>query len=157
MLTMMPSAARTLGRLEPFDADRDLDDDVRGGRGQPARFDDDVVGAATDTHSTLTGPGTIRQISAMSSSNFRFSFEQREGLVVTPSTIPQLASSRISSRFAVSRKNFMSSSSRSVGFRRRSRDPAHDLVRQRPDALDLDVHPVARLHRARRPPASRWT
>ena len=67
----------------------------------------DTLTGSASVHSTLTGPGTTRQISRINSSNFIFSLAQSEGFVVTPSRIPQPAISRISSRLAVSRKNFI--------------------------------------------------
>ena len=58
--------------------------------------------------SAETGPETILQISAMCCLKSTLpSFEIRVGLVVTPSARPRAAALRISSRFAVSRKNFI--------------------------------------------------
>src|SRR6202007_3475352 len=50
---------------------------------------------------------TILQISMMSSRKGFFSLAARVGLVVMPSMTPESAPWRISSRFAVSRKNFI--------------------------------------------------
>jgi hypothetical protein len=46
------------------------------------------AGASSETHSALTGPSTMEQISRMVSSSGRFAFASSEGLVVTPSTQP---------------------------------------------------------------------
>ena len=62
---------------------------------------------SVETTSRLTGPSTIEQISPATSSKGRPSFEIRDGLVVTPSSTPRATASRISSTFAVSRKNFI--------------------------------------------------
>ena len=63
-------------------------------------------------HSADTGPLTISQIAAMCSLKSTLpSLEISEGLVVTPSAIPKDTASRISSRLAVSRKNFIKTSS----------------------------------------------
>src|SRR5687768_13435486 len=62
--------------------------------------------------SAETGPWTISQIAAMCCLKSTFpSFAIREGLVVTPSARPNAAPSRISLRFAVSRKNFIAKNS----------------------------------------------
>src|SRR3954451_22788486 len=53
------------------------------------------------------GPSTMSQIAAICSRIGLPSFAIRVGLVVTPSTMPHSAPFRISSRFAVSRKNFI--------------------------------------------------
>src|SRR6185437_3750019 len=57
--------------------------------------------------SALTGPGTIEQISRIASLKSRPALAISEGLVVTPSTMPVDARSRISAMSAVSTKNFM--------------------------------------------------
>src|SRR5207247_5456415 len=57
--------------------------------------------------SALTGPFTREQILRSWSSKVFPSFEISVGLVVIPSRMPVLAASRISSRLAVSRKNFI--------------------------------------------------
>src|SRR5258705_5718042 len=59
------------------------------------------------TTSALTGPATMEQISLSTSKKSFPSFATRDGFVVTPSRIPQLAAFRISPTFAVSMKNFM--------------------------------------------------
>jgi hypothetical protein len=45
-------------------------------------------GASRETHSALTGPSTMEQISRMVSSSGRLALASRVGLVVTPSTQP---------------------------------------------------------------------
>ena len=65
--------------------------------------------ASVATTSPEMGPFTVLQISTRMASGSPVSFASRLGLVVTPSTTPRAAASRISSRFAVSRKIFMSS------------------------------------------------
>src|SRR5882724_3970828 len=62
--------------------------------------------ASVETTSAETSPSTMSQIIRTWSSIGRPSFAISEGLVVTPSTIPQLAAFFSSSRFAVSKKNF---------------------------------------------------
>src|SRR5665213_680618 len=57
--------------------------------------------------SALTGPGTMPQISRIASLKSRPDFAISDGLVVTPSTRPVAARSRISAMSAVSTKNFM--------------------------------------------------
>ena len=57
--------------------------------------------------SALTGPETISQISAITSVILRPDLAMSEGFVVTPSSRPVAASSRISEISAVSTKNFM--------------------------------------------------
>ena len=68
-----------------------------------------IPAASSLVHSAETGPDTILQISAMWVLKSTLpSLAIRLGLVVTPSASPSAAPSRISSRFAVSRKNFIS-------------------------------------------------
>src|SRR5690606_11669408 len=62
--------------------------------------------ASRDTTSALTSPSTMSQISRICSSMGLPSRAISDGLVVTPSTIPQAAPAFRSSRLAVSRKNF---------------------------------------------------
>jgi len=57
------------------------------------------------TASALIGPSTIEQISAMTCLKSLPSLAISEGLVVTPSTTPRFAASRISFTSAVSKKN----------------------------------------------------
>ena len=59
------------------------------------------------TVSALTGPGTMAQISWITSSIGRPAFMISEGLVVTPSSRPEAARSLISATSAVSTKNFI--------------------------------------------------
>src|SRR6516225_7245613 len=58
------------------------------------------------TTSALMSPSTMSQIFRTCSSSARPSLAIKVGFVVTPSTMPQLAPFRNSSRLAVSRKNF---------------------------------------------------
>ena len=55
----------------------------------------------------VTGPGTMAQISWITSSMGRPDFMISEGLVVTPSSRPEAARSLISATSAVSTKNFI--------------------------------------------------
>src|SRR5229473_1701036 len=66
-----------------------------------------IVGKSVAATSALTGPGTIAQISRTTSRKLRPLFATSDGLVVTPTTRPVAARSRISARSAVSIKNFM--------------------------------------------------
>ena len=76
----------------------DSDFDLHGVHVLPVR---EVVGLDT-------GPETILQISAMCCLKSTFpSLETRVGFVVTPSHSPSAAACRISSRLAVSKKNFI--------------------------------------------------
>jgi hypothetical protein len=59
------------------------------------------------TVSALTGPGTMAQISLMTSSIGRPALWISEGFVVTPSSRPEAARSLISATSAVSTKNFI--------------------------------------------------
>jgi hypothetical protein len=59
------------------------------------------------TVSALTGPGTMEQISLITSSIGRPALMIRDGLVVTPSSRPEAARSLISATSAVSTKNFI--------------------------------------------------
>src|SRR3954470_499674 len=59
------------------------------------------------TTSADTGPFTMSQISSRTSLNLRPVLATSDGLVVTPSTSPMAAASRISLTSAVSMKNFM--------------------------------------------------
>jgi hypothetical protein len=59
------------------------------------------------TVSALTGPGTMAQISLMTSTICRPDLAISEGLVVTPSSSPEAARSVISATSAVSTKNFI--------------------------------------------------
>src|SRR3546814_14587726 len=61
--------------------------------------------------SAETGPGTTSQISAITSAIGRPALAISDGLVVTPSTIPVLARSRISAPPAGSTKYYMAASS----------------------------------------------
>src|SRR5258707_480121 len=63
--------------------------------------------ASVETTSAETSPSTMSQIMRTWSSIGRPSLAISEGLVVTPSTIPQLAAFFSSSRLAVYKKNFM--------------------------------------------------
>src|SRR5262249_34027652 len=74
-----------------------------------------IPAASRLTVSALTGPFTREQIFSNWSSNVLPSFEIRVGFVVMPSRMPVLATSRISSMFAVSRKNFMYCSPYGIG------------------------------------------
>src|SRR5436190_7843546 len=68
---------------------------------------------SVETTSALISPSTMSQIIRTCSSMGRPSLAINDGFVVTPSTIPQLAPFFSSSRFAVSRKNFIEASCRS--------------------------------------------
>jgi len=59
------------------------------------------------TTSALTGPSTMPQISFVTSMKLRPDLAISEGLVVTPSSRPVSASSRMSAISAVSTKNFI--------------------------------------------------
>src|SRR2546429_232911 len=63
-----------------------------------------IASASTLTTSALTGPSTIEQISWRRSLKLRPSLATSEGLVVTPSRMPQLAASLISFVLPVSKK-----------------------------------------------------
>src|ERR1035437_4760990 len=65
-----------------------------------------IASASVEITSALMSPSTMSQIRRTCSSIGRPSLAISDGLVVTPSTIPQLAPFFNSSRFAVSRKNF---------------------------------------------------
>src|ERR1035437_5649228 len=67
-----------------------------------------IASASVEITSALMSPSTMSQIMRTCSSIGRPSLAISDGLVVTPSTIPQLAPFFSSSRFAVSKKNFMS-------------------------------------------------
>ncbi len=69
-----------------------------------------IPSASVLTTSALTGPSTISHISFIRGLNSRPSLDTREGLVVTPSSRPSSFAFLISSRLAVSIKNFMWSS-----------------------------------------------
>ncbi len=66
-----------------------------------------MPGASVLTTSALTGPSTRAQISCSTVSKSRPVFATSDGLVVTPSSTPQLAASRISPTSAVSMKSFI--------------------------------------------------
>src|SRR6185312_6775984 len=66
-----------------------------------------IAFASVDTTSALMGPSMMSQMAAICSLIGFPSLAISEGLVVTPSTIPHFAPARSSSRFAVSRKNFI--------------------------------------------------
>src|SRR3546814_14193591 len=70
-----------------------------------------MVAWSVAVNSAETGPGTTSQISAITSAIGRPDLAISDGLVVTPSTIPVLARSRISATSAVSMKNFIAASS----------------------------------------------
>src|SRR3990172_2561051 len=63
-----------------------------------------ISSAWVDVTSRLIGPSTRARMSWITSDHFRPVFATSVGFVVTPSTTPQDAASRISSMFAVSRK-----------------------------------------------------
>src|SRR6266571_7374440 len=63
-----------------------------------------MASASTLTTSALTGPSTIEQISWRRSLKLRPSLATSDGLVVTPSRMPQLAASLISFALPVSKK-----------------------------------------------------
>src|SRR6202521_1213890 len=115
-----------------------------------------MPGVSVDTTSALTTPSfKILAISTMCSRKGRFSLATSVGLVVTPSIPPSDIPCRISSRFAVSRKNFMfvasliRTATNTVG-----RTPPgsgrgiHSRISQRPDSGNHDFHHVAGLHGA---------
>ena len=66
-----------------------------------------ILSASRLTASALMGPFTMEHISAITCLKSRPSLAMSEGFVVTPSTTPRLAASRISFTFAVSIKNFI--------------------------------------------------
>src|SRR5262249_10610041 len=101
--------AECAGRHDAVPCQRALHHDVfMDFREFPALFDL----TSGETTSAETSPSTMSQISRTCSSIGRPSFAISEGLVVTPSTIPQAAPFFNSSRFAVSRKNFTTLPSR---------------------------------------------
>src|ERR1035438_5945019 len=67
-----------------------------------------IAPASVEITSALMSPSTMSQIIRTCSSIGRPSLAISDGLVVTPSTTPQLAPFFSSSRFAVSKKNFTS-------------------------------------------------
>src|SRR5512147_341866 len=87
-----------------------------------------ILSASRLTASALIGPSTMEQISAITCLKSRPSRATSDGLVVTPSTIPRLAASRISLTFAVSMKNFMVSLSYTYPMLRQSPPPAGRLL-----------------------------
>jgi hypothetical protein len=66
-----------------------------------------MVSESSAVTSALTGPSTVPQISSTTSRKLRPDFAISDGFVVTPSSRPVSASSRISAISAVSTKNFM--------------------------------------------------
>src|SRR5580700_4589381 len=111
---------------------------------------------SVDTTSALTTPSfKILAISRMCSRKGRFSLATSVGLVVTPSITPSDIPCWISSRFAVSRKNFIFIASL-IGTAAcaagraplRSICAIHSRISQRADSGNHDFHHVAGLHRA---------
>src|SRR6266851_313429 len=113
-----------------------------------------MPGVSVDTTSALTTPSfKILAISRMCSRKGRFSLAISVGLVVTPSITPRDIPWRISSRFAVSRKNFMlvapfdKTATTAVGRTPQGSVGAiHARISQRADSGDHDFHHVAGLH-----------
>src|SRR5579875_1255462 len=83
-----------------------------------------ISSVSVEVTSALTGPCTMSQISTIRFSKGAPSLAISEGLVVTPSSSPMLAASRISFRLAVSRKIFMV-------------DPFHKKWIEKPDSLSF--------------------
>src|SRR6185369_2953590 len=90
-----------------------------------------IAADSVETTSALTSPSTISQIMRTCSSIGRPYLAISDGLVVTPSTIPQLAPFFSSSRFAVSKKNFTVAPSESL-FQFTPRGRAFNAEAQRP-------------------------
>src|SRR5579863_9879486 len=111
---------------------------------------------SVDTTSALTTPSfRILAISRMCSRKGRFSLATSVGLVVTPSITPSDIPCRISSRFAVSRKNFMFVASlKRTAASAAGRAPqgsvrgVHSRISQRADSGNHHFHHVAGLHGA---------
>ena len=74
------------------------------------------------------GPSTVLQISRRISSGSPFSLASRLGFVVTPSTTPRVTASRISLRFAVSRKIFMETTSRRPEWSSKRSPPGGSII-----------------------------
>src|SRR4029077_6428561 len=113
-----------------------------------------MLAVSVETTSALISPFfTMLQISMMCSRKGRLSLAISVGLVVMPSITPSETPWRISSRFAVSRKNFMfvasvnKTATSAVG-----RTPPglgcgiHNRISQRADSGDHDFHDVPGLH-----------
>src|SRR5512135_2416211 len=115
-----------------------------------------IPGVSVDTTSALTTPSfKILAISRMCSRKVRFSLAISVGLVVTPSITPRDIPCRISSRFAVSRKNFMFVTScdrptnTSAGRTPQGSNRAiHSGISQCADSGNHDFHHVSGLHGA---------
>ena len=107
-LTMVPSSESSLQVLSPSRVSGTLTVTFLASRAR-RRPSASMVGWSRAVTSALTGPGTTAQISWMTSKNFLPVLAMSEGLVVTPSSNPVAASSRISPKSAVSTKNFMAS------------------------------------------------
>ncbi len=103
---MVPASARVLQALSPAQVSGTLTA-MFGAIPASSRPSAIIASASSAVTSAETGPGTMPQISAVTSRKSRPDFMMREGFVVTPSTIPVSASDRISSISAVSMKNFM--------------------------------------------------
>src|SRR5882762_2907032 len=155
MLTRIPSLASTLSARTPSGIMGILTT-MFGCHVAISRPSRRIPAVSVDTTSAFTTPSfTILQISKMCSRKGRFSLAIRVGLVVTPSITPSATPCRISSKFAVSRKNFMFvaslswSATRLVGVApRRSGRAFDDRVAQRPNACDGYFDGIARVHRS---------
>src|SRR5262245_9967318 len=107
MFTRWPSAVSTLVALRPSTVQGHFTTMFLCSEAQcrPSRT---MPSTSVATTSAEMGPSTVLQISSRISSGSPLSLARRLGLVVTPSTTPRAAPSRISFRLAVSRKIFMS-------------------------------------------------
>src|SRR5438046_8787591 len=101
--------------------------------------------ASVLTTSALMGPSTIEQISRSTLSKSRPVFATSEGLVVTPSRIPQLCAPPISATSAVSMKRLMTTLYQRWDGAAGPQEQRHQLlVRQRGEATGADVSPLGR-------------
>src|SRR5262245_47106450 len=121
-------------------------------RSRPSRSMPSVSVATT---SALTGPWTMRHISLMIWRASPFSFAIRDGLVVTPSRIPRLASDSMSLMLPVSVKIFIglllppsTGPSLAVGASRCGglREPLHHRVHELAYSRDAHRHDITRDH-----------
>jgi len=105
-LTIVPSPASARQVFSPSGVSGTLTATLRASFAS-ARPSASMVGWSVAVTSALTGPGTMAQMSRTTSRKLRPVFATKLGLVVTPSTSPVAARSRISAMSAVSTKNFM--------------------------------------------------
>ena len=104
--TILPSLERTLQAFKPSQVNGNLTA-IFSAISASFRPSATISFAWVATTSALTGPETKSQISLVTSIMSRPDFMIREGLVVTPSTMPRSFNSAISSISAVSTKNFI--------------------------------------------------